>query len=127
MKINKPTLETIVRSNTAHYGGGTWYFEGKPTEKRYIVGDGNLGFVMPEKEFLQGITLGAKLDQYIKAWKHCKGCNFHGFGTWINPEDRTVYIDPIHTFNSLGKALNLAQKNGETCIFDTETDQTIGV
>jgi hypothetical protein len=126
MKSNKPTLETIVRSSTAHYGGGTWYFKGKPTDKRYIVGNGNKGFTMGKKEFMQGATLGDKLSEAIKDWKHVD-YGFHGFGTWINPEDRTVYIDPIHTFDSLDKALNLAQKNGETCIFDTETNQTIGV
>ena len=119
--MNIYEIETIVRSETIYNGGFTLFFERSVQSLRskqpYIVGAGLHGFKIDSDTLYRG---------YIETWKRSESY-YDGFGSWLDPESGTTYIDPITVHSNLAYALNLAKLRGEKCIWNQETSQAINV
>ena len=127
--MNIYEIETIVRSETIHNGGFTLFFERSVQSLRskqpYIVGAGLHGFKIDSDTLYRG-SFATILEGYIETWKRSESY-YDGFGSWLDPESGTTYIDPITVHSNLAYALNLAKLRGEKCIWNQETSQAINV
>ena len=47
--------------------------------------------------------------------------SYDGIGTWFNPDDGKVYIDPIYVVSSRNAAFTMARLLGELAIFEFES------
>lgn len=108
-----------MATSTIKNGGGTFdVATGKAVKpgSGYGVGIGAQGKVVAN-------TKAAIEEAYIEVSK----TGTPHIGTWVNPEDGMVYVDPTQVIDDLDSALAIAQARGEKAIFDFSTFEDIPV
>ena len=108
-----------MASSTLKNGGGTFdAATGKPLTPGtgYAVATGQ-----------QGKVVAAKAKDINEAYVEVSKTGAPHIGTWLNPEDGMVYVDPTQVVDDLEEAMKLAQARGEKAIFDFSTMEDIPV
>lgn len=97
-------------THTTANGGGTFdVATGRELGQTsgYGVGNGPLGKIVPNDR--------AAVNA---AYREVSASGTPQIGTWLNPEDGMVYVDPTQVVDDLQEALALASSRGEKAIYD---------
>lgn len=74
-----------------------------------------------------GKVVAAKAKDINEAYVAVSKTGAKHIGTWVNPEDGLVSVDPTQVIDSLDEAMRIAQARGEKAIFDFSTMTDIPV
>lgn len=112
-----------VLARTLVDGGGTFdtlTFDAIRERDTWAVGCASLAILdLATVEHNPGAFYGAIIDA-IRG-EHAT------FGTWVDTETMTVYVDAVALVDDIGAAVALAVRNGERAIYNLGTHETIRI
>lgn len=112
-----PTLNEILQM-TRKKGGATIDLDTmKPVERGFSVADTNVQRTLPSDASLRDFKLMVRdLPDETRT-----------LGTWFNPEDQLIYVDPVSVFDKRFRAMKQGDLNDQLAIFNLMKKETLPV